>query len=131
MGFKGVWWGFHLVALVILHLSTIIVKVYLDGGFGKKKISLVSKDPTPLPHRGRNSHKIKTIHLAAPGSRTGDSTIPRLQIKCCNVMLLSTTNTNELEKQWDCLLQLCSSPLVQMVPFISKQLSTKLYDVSH
>ncbi|PKU66715.1 FAD synthetase [Dendrobium catenatum] len=52
-------------------------------------------------------------------------------IKCCNVMLLSATNTDELEQQWDCLLQLCSSPLVQMGPFISKQLSTKLYDVSH
>ncbi|KAI0510059.1 hypothetical protein KFK09_010659 [Dendrobium nobile] len=50
-------------------------------------------------------------------------------IKCCNVMLLSATNTDELEQQWDCLLQLCSSPLVQMGPFISKQLSTKLYDV--
>ncbi|KAH0461227.1 hypothetical protein IEQ34_008802 [Dendrobium chrysotoxum] len=52
-------------------------------------------------------------------------------IKCCNVMLLSATNTYELEQQWDCLLQLCSSPLVQLGPFISKQLSTKLYDLQY
>ncbi|XP_020579992.1 FAD synthase isoform X2 [Phalaenopsis equestris] len=50
-------------------------------------------------------------------------------IKCCNVILLSATNTSELEKQWDCLLQLHNSPLVQVGPFISKQLSTMLSDV--
>ncbi|KAL0912891.1 hypothetical protein M5K25_016305 [Dendrobium thyrsiflorum] len=42
-----------MVSPVNLHLSTIIIKIFLEGGFRKKKISLVSKDPTTPPHQGR------------------------------------------------------------------------------
>ncbi|XP_068645774.1 uncharacterized protein [Aristolochia californica] len=52
-------------------------------------------------------------------------------IKCQNVVILSATNMSELEKEWNCLLELtCSSgPLVLMAPFITKDLSTTLSDV--
>lgn len=43
------WKGFHMVTMLNLRLCTIIVKFYLEGGFGKK-ISLVSKDLVPPPH---------------------------------------------------------------------------------
>lgn len=55
--------------------------------------------------------------------------LPVPLIKCHNVMVLSATNISELETQWDCLLQLPSNPLVQVAPFISKQLSSMLSDV--
>ncbi|PKA65417.1 FAD synthetase [Apostasia shenzhenica] len=55
--------------------------------------------------------------------------LPVPLIKCQNVIVLSATNVLELEKQWECLLQLPSCPLVPMAPFISKHLSTKLSDV--
>lgn len=55
--------------------------------------------------------------------------LPVPLIKCGNVMVLSATNISELEKQWDCLLQLRSNPITQMDPFISKQLSTSLSDI--
>ncbi|PKU60605.1 hypothetical protein MA16_Dca028357 [Dendrobium catenatum] len=53
VGFKGVWRRFYMVTLVSLHLSTIIFKVYLEGSFRKKKISLVIKDPATLAYWGR------------------------------------------------------------------------------
>ncbi|XP_068640538.1 uncharacterized protein [Aristolochia californica] len=52
-------------------------------------------------------------------------------IKCQNVVILSATNLAELEKEWNCLLELASSsgPLVLMAPFITKHLSTTLSEV--
>ncbi|PKU70139.1 hypothetical protein MA16_Dca010259 [Dendrobium catenatum] len=42
-----------MVALACLRLRTIGIKVHLEESFGKKKISLVSKDPVTPPHGGR------------------------------------------------------------------------------
>ncbi|XP_010241789.1 PREDICTED: uncharacterized protein LOC104586309 isoform X2 [Nelumbo nucifera] len=58
---------------------------------------------------------------------TGD----RNEIKCRNVIILTATNITELNKQWDCLIDLTSSTglLVLMEPFLSKQLATTLTDV--
>ncbi|XP_078437119.1 phosphoadenosine phosphosulfate (PAPS) reductase family protein [Wolffia australiana] len=50
-------------------------------------------------------------------------------IKCRNVIILSSTNISELKKEWECLLTLPTSPLVQITPFLSKHLSTTLSDV--
>ncbi|ONK63735.1 uncharacterized protein A4U43_C07F18370 [Asparagus officinalis] len=50
-------------------------------------------------------------------------------IKCHNVIILSAANVSELENQWDCLLELPSTPVARMEPFVSKFLSTKLSDV--
>ncbi|KAF8395267.1 hypothetical protein HHK36_019209 [Tetracentron sinense] len=52
-------------------------------------------------------------------------------IKCQNVIILSATNVSELDKQWDCLIELTSSsgPLLLMKPFVSKFLTTTLSDV--
>ncbi|KAG9441680.1 hypothetical protein H6P81_017534 [Aristolochia fimbriata] len=52
-------------------------------------------------------------------------------IKCQNVIILSATNLSELEKEWNCLLELTSSsgPLLLMAPFVTKHLSTTLSDV--
>ncbi|XP_042475929.1 FAD synthase isoform X2 [Macadamia integrifolia] len=52
-------------------------------------------------------------------------------IKCQNVIILSATNIIELDKQWDCLIELTSSsgPLLSMAPFVSKSLTTSLSDV--
>ncbi|KAH0471135.1 hypothetical protein IEQ34_000858 [Dendrobium chrysotoxum] len=53
VGFEGEWRGFHKVPPVSLHLTTIIIKGFLKESFGKKKISLVSKDPATPSHQGR------------------------------------------------------------------------------
>ncbi|PKU82312.1 hypothetical protein MA16_Dca005317 [Dendrobium catenatum] len=53
VGFVGVWRGFHLVAPKSLHFSTIIFNVVIEGSFGMKKISLVSKDLATPPHQRR------------------------------------------------------------------------------
>ncbi|PKU69199.1 hypothetical protein MA16_Dca002469 [Dendrobium catenatum] len=45
---------FYVVALAGLHLSTIRFKACLEGSYGKKKISLVSKDPVTPPHLERS-----------------------------------------------------------------------------
>nr|DAD48830.1 TPA_asm: hypothetical protein HUJ06_018768 [Nelumbo nucifera] len=57
--------------------------------------------------------------------------LPVPLIKCRNVIILTATNITELDKQWDCLIELTSSsgPLILMKPFVSKQLSTTLTDV--
>ncbi|CAA6662812.1 unnamed protein product [Spirodela intermedia] len=49
--------------------------------------------------------------------------------QCRNVIVLTSTNVTELDKEWDCLLTLPNTPLVQMAPFSSKHLSTMLSDV--
>eukprot|EP00262_Sarcandra_glabra_P003019 TRINITY_DN1345_c0_g1_i3.p1 TRINITY_DN1345_c0_g1~~TRINITY_DN1345_c0_g1_i3.p1 ORF type:complete len:137 (-),score=12.84 TRINITY_DN1345_c0_g1_i3:341-751(-) len=57
--------------------------------------------------------------------------LPVPLIKCQNVIILNATNVTELNKEWDCLLELnnASGPLLQMAPFVSKHLSTTLFDV--
>ncbi|OMO99956.1 hypothetical protein CCACVL1_03524 [Corchorus capsularis] len=52
-------------------------------------------------------------------------------IKCQNIITLSATNVTELDKQWDCLIELLGSDgcLVKMEPYSSKQLTTNLTDV--
>ncbi|XP_010241788.1 PREDICTED: uncharacterized protein LOC104586309 isoform X1 [Nelumbo nucifera] len=57
--------------------------------------------------------------------------LPVPLIKCRNVIILTATNITELNKQWDCLIDLTSSTglLVLMEPFLSKQLATTLTDV--
>ncbi|KAJ4978056.1 hypothetical protein NE237_008836 [Protea cynaroides] len=57
--------------------------------------------------------------------------LPMPLIKCQNVIILSATNIIELDKQWDCLIELTSSsgPLMSVAPFVSKSLITSLSDV--
>ncbi|WOL05428.1 FAD synthase [Canna indica] len=55
--------------------------------------------------------------------------LPLPLIKCGNVIILAATNVSELGTQWDCLLELPSTPLVRLTPFTSKYLSTMLSDV--
>ncbi|THU54129.1 hypothetical protein C4D60_Mb10t21750 [Musa balbisiana] len=55
--------------------------------------------------------------------------LPLPLIKCQNVIILAATNVCELETQWDCLLELPNTPLVQLAPFMSKHLSSMLSDV--
>lgn len=52
-------------------------------------------------------------------------------IKCENVVILSATNVTELEKEWDCLVDVKSlkSPITLLAPFVSRHLSTALVDV--
>ncbi|KAK8621811.1 hypothetical protein V6N13_081243 [Hibiscus sabdariffa] len=52
-------------------------------------------------------------------------------IKCHNVIVLSATNATELDKQWDCLIELSGSDgiLVTTEPFSAKRLTTTLTDV--
>lgn len=56
-----------------------------------------------------------------------------VQIKCQNVIILSSTTVGELEKDWNCLLELTSSngPLIPSTPFISRELRISLFDVMH
>ncbi|XAR69145.1 FAD synthetase [Bertholletia excelsa] len=52
-------------------------------------------------------------------------------IKCMNVIILTSTNVAELEREWDCLIELTrSSGLLTLAePFVSKCLGTTLSDV--
>lgn len=52
-------------------------------------------------------------------------------IKCQNVVILSATNVLELEKQWDCWIELAKSGdiLSLLEPFVSKHVTTNLSDV--
>ncbi|KAF9680237.1 hypothetical protein SADUNF_Sadunf06G0100500 [Salix dunnii] len=52
-------------------------------------------------------------------------------IKCQNVIIFTATNATELDKEWDCLIELTRSPglLSTMVPYVSKHLQTNLSDV--
>ncbi|XP_061357152.1 uncharacterized protein LOC133301527 isoform X2 [Gastrolobium bilobum] len=52
-------------------------------------------------------------------------------IKCQNVIILSATNVLELEKQWDCLIELTRSIdlLALLEPYVSKLVTTNLSDV--
>ncbi|RVW13008.1 FAD synthase [Vitis vinifera] len=52
-------------------------------------------------------------------------------IKCQNVFILTATNVTELDKEWDCLIELTRSSglLVLMEPFLSKRMTTNLSDV--
>ncbi|KAL6626482.1 hypothetical protein ACP70R_030208 [Stipagrostis hirtigluma subsp. patula] len=56
-------------------------------------------------------------------------TLPLPLIKCKNVITLAATNVDELNTEWDCLLDTKESGLVQSKPFVSKLLSTTLSDV--
>ncbi|XP_022144738.1 FAD synthase [Momordica charantia] len=57
--------------------------------------------------------------------------LPVPLIKCHNVIVLTATNTTELDLQWDCLIELTRTgdlfPLLE--PYKSKHLTTKLSDV--
>ncbi|KAL6850531.1 hypothetical protein ACP4OV_021158 [Aristida adscensionis] len=55
--------------------------------------------------------------------------LPLPLIKCKNVITLAATNVDELDTEWDCLLDTKESGLVQSKPFVSKHLSTTLSDV--
>ncbi|XP_021892724.1 LOW QUALITY PROTEIN: probable FAD synthase [Carica papaya] len=57
--------------------------------------------------------------------------LPVPMIKCQNVFVLSATNVTELDKEWDCFIELARSngSLVLMEPYASKCLTTKLSDV--
>ncbi|KAG4913428.1 hypothetical protein AAZX31_19G170100 [Glycine max] len=52
-------------------------------------------------------------------------------IKCENVIILSATNVPELEKQWDCWIELAKSSdlLALLEPYVSKDVTTNLSDV--
>ncbi|KAJ7972346.1 FAD synthase [Quillaja saponaria] len=52
-------------------------------------------------------------------------------IKCQNVIILTASNVSELDKQWNCLMELTRSSglLVLMEPYESKHLTTNLSDV--
>ncbi|KAJ1418946.1 Rossmann-like alpha/beta/alpha sandwich fold [Sesbania bispinosa] len=52
-------------------------------------------------------------------------------IKCQNVIIVSATNVLELEKQWDCLIELTKSSdlLTLLEPYVSKHVTTNLSDV--
>ncbi|KAL9331989.1 hypothetical protein ACSQ67_001599 [Phaseolus vulgaris] len=52
-------------------------------------------------------------------------------IKCQNVIILSATNVSELEKQWDCWIELAKSSdlLALLEPYVSKHVATNLTDV--
>ncbi|KAK6943876.1 Phosphoadenosine phosphosulfate reductase [Dillenia turbinata] len=51
-------------------------------------------------------------------------------IKCRNVIVLAATNVTELDKEWDCLIELTRSNglLGSVEPFVAKHLATKLSD---
>ncbi|CAM0880768.1 unnamed protein product [Alopecurus aequalis] len=55
--------------------------------------------------------------------------LPLPLIKCKNVIILSATNVDELDIEWNCLLDTHESGLVRAKPFVSKHLSTSLPDV--
>ncbi|XP_020095429.1 FAD synthase isoform X2 [Ananas comosus] len=55
--------------------------------------------------------------------------LPVPLIKCKNVIILAATNHEELDTQWDCLLELPNINLVRTAPFKSKHLSTMLSEV--
>ncbi|KAG5055579.1 hypothetical protein JHK85_008089 [Glycine max] len=52
-------------------------------------------------------------------------------IKCENVIILSATNVPEMEKQWDCWIELAKSSdlLALLEPYVSKHVTTNLSDV--
>jgi hypothetical protein len=52
-------------------------------------------------------------------------------MKCQNVIILSATDISEMEKQWDCLIELTKSSdlLTLLEPYISKHVTTNLSDV--
>ncbi|XWS66830.1 hypothetical protein CRYUN_Cryun05aG0234600 [Craigia yunnanensis] len=57
--------------------------------------------------------------------------LPVPLIKCHTVIVLSATNATELDKQWDCLIELTGFDgcLVTMEPYSPKRLTTNLTDV--
>uniref|UniRef100_A0A0V0I203 Putative ovule protein n=1 Tax=Solanum chacoense TaxID=4108 RepID=A0A0V0I203_SOLCH len=57
--------------------------------------------------------------------------LPVPLIKCHNVIILTATNAVELDRQWDCLIELAkfNGILEQMDPFVSKCFATTLSDV--
>jgi hypothetical protein len=52
-----------------------------------------------------------------------------MQIKCRNVITLAATNVDELEIEWDCLLDTQESGLMRAKPFVTKHLRTAFSDV--
>ncbi|GAY34575.1 hypothetical protein CUMW_276920, partial [Citrus unshiu] len=51
-------------------------------------------------------------------------------IKCQNVIILTATNVTELDKEWNCLIELLrSGGLSLMEPYTSKSLTTNLSDL--
>jgi molybdopterin-biosynthesis enzyme MoeA-like protein len=57
--------------------------------------------------------------------------LPVPLIKCQNIFVLGATNVSEMEKEWECLIELAKSSdlLTLMEPHKSKHLSTNLSDV--
>ncbi|XP_047330924.1 FAD synthase-like isoform X2 [Impatiens glandulifera] len=57
--------------------------------------------------------------------------LPVPLIKCLNVIVLAATNVDELEREWDCILELSESGglLTLAEPLVSKSFTTTLYDV--
>uniref|UniRef100_A0ACD5VDI8 Uncharacterized protein n=1 Tax=Avena sativa TaxID=4498 RepID=A0ACD5VDI8_AVESA len=55
--------------------------------------------------------------------------LPLPLIKCKNVIILAATNVDELDMEWNCLLDTHESGLVRAKPFVSKHLSTSLPDI--
>ncbi|KAI7742832.1 hypothetical protein M8C21_005672 [Ambrosia artemisiifolia] len=56
--------------------------------------------------------------------------LPVPLIKCHNVIVLTATNVDELDRQWDALIDLRSTNLLaQTGPFVSKHLTTSLSDL--
>ncbi|XP_019059686.1 PREDICTED: FAD synthase isoform X2 [Tarenaya hassleriana] len=57
--------------------------------------------------------------------------LPIPLIKCCNVIVLTATNTSELDQEWECLTELTKlgSVLAVTQPYTSRRLTTSLTDV--
>ncbi|KAI4963973.1 hypothetical protein ZWY2020_008541 [Hordeum vulgare] len=82
------------------HLSQLIGNSYIDGFVARRYYRIITSQDAPLP-----------------------------LIKCKNVIILSATNVDELDMEWNCLLDTQESGLVKTKPFVSKHLSTLLPDV--
>jgi hypothetical protein len=57
--------------------------------------------------------------------------LPVPLIKCLNVIILSATNITELDREWDCLIELTRSSgfLESAGPFVAKHFRTTLSDI--
>ena len=87
------------------HLSQLIGNSYIGD---RNEMALLPEGITELLH-----HKMLPLPL----------------IKCKNVIILSATNVDELDMEWNCLLDTQESGLLRTKPFVSKHLSTLLPDV--
>ncbi|KAM0826362.1 hypothetical protein ACQ4PT_068937 [Festuca glaucescens] len=87
------------------HLSQLIGNSYIGN---RNEMALLPEGITELLHHKR---------------------LPLPLIKCKNVIILAATNVDELDMEWNCLLDTHESGLVRAKPFVSKHLSTSLPDV--